>query len=412
MRYIYSILLYLVAPLVPFYLKKRGKKNKEYNKHWNERFGVRLVNKSLKPIIWIHAVSVGETRAIAHIVELLQTNYPQYQVLITNMTPTGRMTAKALYSDVIHHYVPYDLPSAVISFYKTFKPKICLIAETEIWPNLIHYASKYQVPVFLINARLSNKSFTAYNRVKFLIKPILNQFTGILCQDQNSQNNFLSLGYSGNTSVIGNTKFDFVPDHKQIELANKLKKGISNKKVVIFASTRDCEEDMFIPHLKNKEYLVIIVPRHLERFKLVEQMLINHKITYVKRSDNTPITNDTQVFLGNSMGEMFMYYQISDIAIMGGSFGNFGSQNLIEPILLNKPVIFGPSTFNFTQIARDVINDGCGIQVNNSIECLDVIDRLLWDDTKYNQLKNNCKTFAIKYTGASERVVNMIDKYL
>lgn len=412
MRYIYSLILYLAAPLVPFYLKKRGKKNKEYNKYWHERFGINLVNNSQKPIIWIHAVSVGETRAIAKIVEFLQLKYPQYQILITNMTPTGRMTAKTLYQRVMHHYIPYDLPHAVDNFYKIFKPQICLIAETEIWPNLIHYATKYKVPIFLINARLSKKSFNSYNRVKFLIKPILNQFTAILCQDENSKNNFLNLGYTGYADVIGNTKFDFMPDIKQIKLASSLKNDIVNKKVVIFASTRDGEEGMFIPYLKNKDYLVIIVPRHLERFKPVEQMLINNKISYIKRSDNKPIDTDTQVFLGNSMGEMFMYYELCDIAVIGGSFGDFGSQNLIEPILLNKPVIFGPSTFNFARIAIDVIHDGCGIQVANSIECLEVVDNLLQDEAKYSQLKNNCKTFATKYTGASERVIKVVGKYL
>src|SRR3990167_9130549 len=148
MRYLYSCLLYLIAPFIPVYLYKRAKKNPDYSLHWNERFGFNLKNNSKKPIVWLHAVSVGETRAISKIVELLTKNYPQYKILITQMTPTGRATAKQLYPQAILHYIPYDLPHAVINFYKTFKPQIGIIMETEIWPNLIHYAKQYNIPLF------------------------------------------------------------------------------------------------------------------------------------------------------------------------------------------------------------------------------------------------------------------------
>jgi 3-deoxy-D-manno-octulosonic-acid transferase len=202
MRYLYSGLLYFLAPFLPIYLYKRARKNSDYSLHWCERFGFNLKNDSDRPIIWLHAVSVGETRAISKIVELLTKNYPQYQILITQMTPTGRATARSLYPQAMLHYIPYDLPHAVINFYKTFKPQLGIIMETEIWPNLIHYAKQYNIPLFLANARLSNKSFKSYYVGKFFITPILNQLTSILCQDTTTFENFNKLGVEHNNLQV------------------------------------------------------------------------------------------------------------------------------------------------------------------------------------------------------------------
>jgi 3-deoxy-D-manno-octulosonic-acid transferase len=407
-------------PVLPLYLKKRSRKNSQYNDNWNERFGVKLKNTTQKPIIWVHAVSVGEIRAAAKLIALIEEKYPTYQILVTQMTPTGRNTAKSLYTNVILHYIPYDLPHAVINFYKTFKPKIGLIMETEIWPNLIHYAKEYQTPLFLINARLSTKSFNGYKKISYFLKPILNKFNAILSQDQTTQDNFTKLGFSGQKLVVGSTKFDLNIDEKYLSLAKELKKPVANKKVVIFASTRDGEEELIIDNVKKQDYLIIIVPRHLERFKLVEQLLIQHKIKYIKRSDNKPLSEDTRVLLGDSMGEMFMYYAMSDLAVMGGSINNFGGQNLIEPIFLNKPVILGPSTFNFVKIAKDAVQVKCAIQVENVKECFSTIDRLFntgkpeqhEDTTEYKLMTQNCQLFAKQYQGASQRVLDFIGKYI
>jgi len=193
MRIIYSLLLYLLAPFIPFYLKKRGKKNPDYLKNWHERFSCKIYNNSNKPLIWLHSVSVGETRAMQKMVFLLREGFPEYQLLITTMTPTGRATAKNLYPSVIVHYIPYDLDFCVRKFYQIFKPKIGIIMETEIWPNLIHYADKYKIPLYLVNARLSDRSYRGYHRFKYFILPIINKFSAILCQDENSMNNFKKL---------------------------------------------------------------------------------------------------------------------------------------------------------------------------------------------------------------------------
>ena len=303
MRYLYNILFYILSPFLLLYLNKRAKKNPDYKKHWNQRFGYKLYNSSIKPIIWLHAVSVGETRAMAKVIELLKIKYPEYQLLITQMTPTGRKTASELYPDVLLHYIPYDMPHAVIKFYKTFKPAIGIIMETEIWPNLIHYANKLNIPLILANARLSNKSYNGYNKIRYIIKPIINKLTCILAQDELTYTNFKNLGFINNIDIIGNTKFDIVIDNKYYLLANEIKKF--NKKVIVFASTRDNEEKMIlnnIPYIFN--YLIIIVPRHPERFNIVEDLIKKTGLNYIKRTDNKVINNDTQILLGNSMGAM------------------------------------------------------------------------------------------------------------
>ena len=218
MRYIYSILVYLLAPFIPFYLKKRARKNPKYALFWNERFGFKLHNMSTKQIIWLHAVSVGETRAMHKLVNLLHQQYPQYQILITQMTPTGRDTAQNLYPFAILHYLPYDLPHAVHNFYRVFKPVIGIIMETEIWPNLFYGATKYNVPLYIVNARLSNKSLHGYLRFSWFIRPVLNNVTSILCQDKLSENNFSKLAYVGNLKTVGNTKFDLVLEDRVLDI--------------------------------------------------------------------------------------------------------------------------------------------------------------------------------------------------
>lgn len=411
MRYLYSFLLYVLSPLACLYLKKRGKKNPAYNQDWNQRFGFNLKQPINKPIIWFHAVSVGETRAIAKLIELIEQKYPSYQILITHMTPTGKATAKSLYPNAILQYVPYDLPHAVISFYKMFKPKIGMIVETEIWPNLIHYAKRYNIPLFLINARLSNKSYNSYNKIKYLIRPILNQFSAILCQDELTKNNFTKLGCVNDLRIIGSTKFDLIINDKQVSLGGKLKEQI-NKKIIVFASSRDGEEKLLLNYLKDSEYLFIIIPRHIERFSVVEDLLKENDITYIKRSDNQVMTENVNVVLGDSIGEMFFYYALSDIVIMGGSFNDFGSQNLIEPISLGKPVILGPSIFNFAEIAKNAFAANCAIQVEDMRECFKQIKLIVDSKPRYKELVNNCQLFCKNHLGASDKILDFIDNYI
>lgn len=413
MRLIYSFCLYLISPFIMLYLKKRGKKNSEYNQNWHERFGFNLKNSVTTPIIWLHAVSVGETRAMQKLIVLLEKNYPTHQILITNMTPTGRDTAKNLYPNVIYHYIPYDLPHAVINFYTTFKPTIGLIMETEIWPNLAFYAHKFSIPLYLVNARLSHKSFNSYNKIRFLIKPILNNFSGILCQDQNSANNFTALGFGKELIVMGNMKFDLSITNNFNNQALELKKDIINKPTVIFASTRDGDEKLILDNLPtNFPYLVVIVPRHPERFVLVEKLIVERNLKHQKRTETNVIRPDTQIFLGNSLGEMLLYYKISDLAVIGGSFSNHGGQNLIEAIFMHKPVLFGPSMFNFKEVAQNALIANCAVEIHNISDCFTQINSILANKDYYSKLTNNCQSFINAHQGASQLILNSITKHL
>lgn len=405
MRKLYSVLTYFIAPLLPLYLKKRGKKNPEYLKNWHERFGIHLINESTKPIIWFHSVSVGETRAMHKLVELVHNNLPEYQILVTNMTPTGRDTAKSLYPYAIVHYVPYDLSFSVKSFYKSFKPKIGIIMETEIWPNLIYFGAQNNIPLYLVNARLSDRSYKGYNRFKCALMPIINKLSGILCQDANTAKNFTNLSYTGKLEVVGNTKFDLVIPDKAKDVIEKFKLMIGNRKVITFASTRDGEEELFINTLDfSNDVLYLIIPRHPERFFVVENLLRSKKIKYQKRSDNNKILSDTKVLIGDSMGEMLAYYSISYLAVIGGSFTDCGGQNPIEAIFMRVPVVFGSSMYNFAEVAKNCLADECGIQVQQVDELRAVLNELCENNDRYQLIINNCDSFINKYQGASERI--------
>lgn len=408
MIFIYSFLLYLIAPLLPLYLKYRGKKNPDYLLNWNERFGINLKAPS-KKIIWIHAVSVGETRATIKLIKMLSDNFPEYQILITNMTPTGRKTAKNLFPNAIVHYIPYDLYFSVRTFYKTFKPTVGIIMETEIWPNLIWQSKSFNIPLYLANARLSDRSYKGYNRFKYLLMPVINRFKGILCQEENTLNNFKNLGYDGNLTITGNTKFDLELPENFLPTQKVLKEIIDNRKIICFASTRDGEEELILDNIDLSIDLVyLIIPRHPERFSLLAELLEKRGIRYIKRSQNKPITKDVKIIIGDSMGEMLAYYSVSELVIIGGSINNFGGQNPLEAFFMDKPVIFGKSMYNFSKIAKDSLSSGCAIQLDSVENLKSTINNLLKDSDFYYQMQANCKLFIDKYQGASQRIYDIV----
>lgn len=413
MRKLYSALTYLVAPLLPLYLKKRGKKNPAYLDNWHERFGYKLSNPTTKPIIWLHSVSVGETRAMQKLVELITDKLPEYQLLITTMTPTGRATAHELYPQSIVHYVPYDLSFCVTQFYKTFKPQIGLIMETEIWPNLIHFGHKNNIPLYLVNARLSDRSCRGYKRFNWALMPIINQLTGILCQDEATKVNFTKLNYQGKLQVIGNTKFDLVITVMIKERIEVFKTMFGHRKIVTFASTRDGEEELFLNNLKlESDILYLMIPRHPERFVVLEDLLKQRKISYQKRSDKQNISPTTQIVIGDSMGEMLAYYAISYLVVIGGSFTDCGGQNPIEAIFMGVPVIFGASMYNFAEVAKNCLNDECGIQVTDITKLNGVINDLIMNHQHYQRLNDSCSKFTSKYQGASAKIFNELSSKL
>lgn len=414
-RHIYTVLLWLLLPYIFIHLFWRARKQPEYLQHIAERFGFYAVN-SDKPIIWLHTVSVGETRAAASLVQRLQTNYPNHQLLLTHTTPTGRDASEQLYGDkVLRVYLPYDYSFAVQRFLRHFKPTVGVLLETEIWFNLINGCHTAQVPLLLLNARLSEKSAKAYGRLPKLTKSGLSQLSAVAAQ---SEEDALRLGALGarDVSVMGNLKYDIEPPQAMLELGKQLRIQFgAERSVFLAASTRVGEEPLLLEALKQLSeptLLCVIVPRHPQRFDEVASLLTQHGIRFQRRSENHPIAADTQVVLGDSMGEMFAYYAACDIAFIGGSLLPFGGQNLIEACAVGKPVLIGPHTYNFTQASNLAIEQGAALRVHNANELALTLHDLLHQPQQILQMGQAGLAFVSANQGATEQALAKINQAL
>ena len=416
--FFYTLLLYLILPFVPLKLLWRGIKQPEYRKHWGERFGFYPpLPPQTKPIICLHCVSVGETRAAAPLVERLKAEYPHHQILLTHATPTGRETGQQLFGDTVERvYLPYDVPFAVQRFLRHFQPSIVLLMETEIWFNLIAECKKNAVPCLLINARLSEKSARGYQKLGGLITSALTNLNQIAAQTSADAHRFRSLG-AAMPQVTGNLKFEFnVPEGTQAK-GEALRQLIGNNTFVfVAASTRDGEEALLLDALKahNIPNLVtIIVPRHPQRFNEVENLLKARGIKFAKRSTlNMPLTSDTNVILGDSMGELLIYYAASDVAFVGGSLLPFGGQNLIEPCALGNPVLIGAHTFNFEHAAANATQAGAAIQVDNAEMLVEKLAELAAAPALRQKMSAAGLQFVAENQGATEKTLRIIEQHL
>ena len=405
-RGIYSALLYALLPFLPLRLIWRARKQPEYLQHVAERFG-RYGAKPTRPVIWLHAVSVGETRAAAPLVALLRERLPQYQILLTHMTPTGRATSQQLWGDeVLRCYLPYDYPFAVNGFLDHFQPRLGILLETELWPNLVALSAQRNIPVALINARLSRRSARGYARFGALTKGTLEKLALIAAQtDVDGER--LSTLFSGQVSIMGNLKFDNVVPAEQVALGEKLRAGFgANRPVWLAASTRDGEELLLLDVLEKIQTpnaLAVIVPRHPQRFNEVAELLKARKIPFQRRSDNAAINPNTKVVLGDSMGEMFAYFASSDVAFIGGSLLPLGGQNLIEACAVGTPVLIGPHTFNFAEATQQAIAAGAALRVTDHVALAAELNRLLADGPRRSAMSAAGLAFTAQHRGASER---------
>ena len=414
-RQIYTALLWLLLPYIFFHLVWRARKQPEYLRHIAERFGFYDI-KSNKTVIWLHTVSVGETRAAASLVQGLQAAYPDHQILLTHTTPTGREAGEQLYGDkVLRVYLPYDYPFAVQRFLRHFKPQAGVLLETEIWFNLINQTFIERVPLLLLNARLSEKSAARYARIPRLCRAGLNQLSAIAAQSQEDATRLGELG-APNVSIMGNLKYDIVPPPAMLELGKILRDQFgANRPVFLAASTRVGEEALLIETLRQIDapaLLTVIVPRHPQRFDEVASLLTQHGIRFQRRSDNRPVAADTQVVLGDSMGEMFAYYAACDIAFIGGSLLPFGGQNLIEACAVGKPVLIGPHTYNFTQASILAVEHGAAVRVDDEIELARTLQHLLHHPDKLAQMGNAGLAFVNANRGATEQALAIISHAL
>ncbi|WP_255535225.1 3-deoxy-D-manno-octulosonic acid transferase [Polynucleobacter sp. AM-26B4] len=426
---LYQLFWYLALPLALGRLLWKGRLQKGYREHINERLGMSWPIGGTTPRIWVHAVSVGETRAAAPLIDaLIQSGE---KILLTHMTPTGRDTGRQLFADhiasgqLVQSYLPYDIHWAVNSFYQYFSIKVGLIMETEVWPSLILSAHQKSLPVILINARLSERSTRRVSRFSNFAQLIYQSFTKILAQTNLDAKRYNSLGLS-NVMVTGNLKFDVTPNLEQIEHALALKKKLTDQvQIVCAASTRDGEEALIIEawqaFLKTKEnpndFCLLIVPRHPQRFDDVFAQL-QSSFTKVSRRSNlgdqqfTDVINHGGVILGDSMGEMSFYYALSDVVIMGGSLLPLGGQNFIEACALGRPIILGEHTFNFQQASTDVIDSRAAIRISDVDELVKAVDLLLTNHQVKEDMSTNALDFANQHTGATKKIVAVVRETL
>jgi len=413
-RFVYSLALFLLLPFILLRLALRARRQSEYADHVGERFGS-YPFAARRPVIWLHAVSVGETRAAQPLVAQLLERYPDHEIVLTHMTPTGRATSGELFGGRLQRcYLPYDYPFAVRRFLRHFRPRIGLILETELWPNLVAGCKAAGIPLLLVNARLSEKSARGYARLPRLTRETLQSLTVIAAQTEADAERLRSLGAT-EVATLGNMKFDLVPPQQQIEMGHALRRRIGERPVLLCASTRDGEEALILdalPGLLPAEVLLVIVPRHPQRFEEVKRLIADRGFPMQKRSENAPVAMESRILLGDSMGEMYAYYTACDVAFVGGSLLPLGGQNLIEACAVGKPVLIGPHTFNFTEATEQAIAAGAALRVGSAPEMLAQAARLLADAGLQKRMGEAGLAFAARHRGATDKTMGLIAGYL
>lgn len=422
----YSAFLYFLLPFTVIKLLWRGLRQPAYLDHWAERYG--FYERNIQhPLIWLHCVSVGETRAAKPLIDALLAKYPSHQILLSHTTPTGREAGEQLfpsdeYPRISRCYLPYDVPFAVKRFLKHFQPALGLLMETELWFNLIAQCKARNIPLLLVNARLSERSAQGYAKVGKLSANGLDSLSAIAAQTEQDASRLNDLlGKTRKATVMGNLKFDVSPPADEAERGRYLRGLLGFKRpVFLAASTRDGEEALIldaiasanIPHL-----LTVIVPRHPQRFDEVATLLTKHNIAFCRRSEFSMGTvagdiPNCSVILGDSMGEMFTYYAACDLAFIGGSLLPLGGQNLIEASAMGKPVFIGPHTFNFSDATEQAIQAGAAIRINNPQELAEKLNALMNDADARKIMSDAALVFSKSATGATQRLIELISKYL
>ena len=365
--------------------------------------------------VWLHCSSLGELHtASALISELIKTN----DLLITTTTETGANAVHKIFGNNVYHcYFPFDCRSFVKRFIKNTKPKACILMETEIWPNLVHELTKFATPIMLINARLSERSVNSYLKyAPSLIRKTLSHYTLIATQDHIAYERFLSIGAKKKSLYLaGNIKYSIgkVPSQKSID---EIQDVLNNREVVVFASTHPVEEREILKGLVKYQNrlgaLCVIVPRKPERFDEVYAQIKKTGLKVIRRSYNQPCSDNTQVLLGDTMGELSVYFAKSNVAFIGGSLDDTGGHNMLEAAEHSKAIIYGPNVANFAEVSRSLLADDAAIQVQNTDELFEKIAGLLVNEKKRNQLGENAHTNLKKYRGTVDKLLELLEPHL
>lgn len=423
---LYRVLLLLLLPLLFIFLLFRSKNNTAYRQRLAERLGYFPKPCKTGGIV-VHAASVGEVIALKSFIEKLRQQYPHLPITVTSFTPTGSAQIKKLFADTVQHgYLPLDIYPCTRLFLRRLKPKMIIFMETELWPNLIAQSAKKNIKLLLINGRLSQKSLQSYAKLSSLITPCLNRFDKILCQSQENLSHFLQLGATNNRCInSGNLKFDISINKammvKKEELSKLLNIGCTAEKrtVWLVASTHEGDEAIALSAFKNlithyPQLLLVLVPRHPERFDHVAKLCTEQGLTLSRRSDNN-IMNNEQVWLLDSLGELMPTFDLSDIITMGGSFSEIGGHNPLEPALFKKPIIVGHNMSNFNEIMQQLRQDDAIVElsaVDSSTQLFEAINTLLQQPNKQEELGNNAFNVVLANQGASEVTLTQVKTLL
>jgi 3-deoxy-D-manno-octulosonic-acid transferase len=411
-RIAYALLWLVAAPFVLVRLLWRARRQPGYLDRLGERFGS-YPTPLPGDYIWIHAVSVGETRAAVPLVDALKARYPRHHILVTHMTPTGRATGRELFGDRVQRaWLPYDLGFAVRRFLENYQPVMGIVLETEIWPRLLEEASRRRIPVVLANARLSERSARRYAMVPALTRWSFGNLAGVAAQTETDARRLASIG-ARDPVVMGNVKFDLDVPEAMVERGREFREMFgASRRVWVAGSTREGEEALLLDAMlaapPGDDVLLVIVPRHPQRFDDVARLAESRGFAVARRSAGTPVERGVRVAIGDSMGEMLAYYAAADVVLLGGSLLPFGGQNLIEACALGRPVIVGPHTYNFEEAAKSAIGEGAALRVADAGEALAAAARIGGDDGLRADMGRKGREFVAAHRGAVERLVDWI----
>lgn len=419
MRYLYTLAMYLATPLIVLRLLTRGVRYGNYHRRWPERFGV-FRAPDLRGSIWVHAVSVGEVNAAEPLVKALREDYPNAPLVVTTVTPTGSARVHQLFGDsVFHVYLPYDLPFSVHRFLRQVRPRLALIVETEIWPNLYFACRRRGIPLMIVNARLSERSLRGYAPLRPLLRSALGCVRQIAAQSRTDAARYRLLGADPTLiTVSGNLKFDMPVADGALDKGAVLRDQWGRLRPVwIAGSTHEGEElavlEAHLEVLKRlPDALLLIAPRHPERFRLVEHSVRSLGFTLATRSvDKVPGTAH-QVFVIDTMGELMPFYAAADLAFVGGSLVPIGGHNVLEPAALSRPVLVGPHTFNFEEITLTLIRSGAAKRVLRGEQLGGDVLGLLRDGKRRESMGQIARVVFDSERGAVRRVMALIDRLL
>jgi 3-deoxy-D-manno-octulosonic-acid transferase len=413
---LYSLLLPLLIPVVIVHLLIRGLKNPDYFRRWGERFGFSRIY-PVSPVIWIHAVSVGEVRAAVPMINALAERYPDTPILVTTMTPTGSTEVRRQLGDrILHCYVPYDLSFSVNRFLDQVSPCLAVTLETELWPNIFHGCKQRDIPIVVANARMSESSMRGYLRFEKLTQAPLNEVSLIAAQSRADARRLQRMGAARERIfVTGSIKFEIKLPASLREAAESLRRDFgSMRQVWIAASTHDDEEKQILVAFKElrrnyPDLLLLIAPRHPERFSTVARISRRDGFNTALRSElHGPVAEDIEVIVADSMGELLKLYTASDVAFVGGSLVPVGGHNVLEACAVGLPVIFGPHMFNFDEISQLTLEKQAGKQIHSVRELVAAVSGYLNDANLRFETGERGKNLVKQNRGALERTSELI----